>query len=150
MFIQSFGNRILKSISFSEFIVIMFAFIALFEVHIVICEEMIVILWANYFVLHFSLYVFIRIIESCLVLFQLIVVIFIVEIFRAQMSPLSYWVSKFIKDLLEACFSLFRIFFLERYIGIYVKQLNLLIYIINGLLEVTFLPISRKVEWLKR
>ena len=83
MFIQSFGNRILKSISFSEFIVIMFAFIALFEVHIVICEEMIVILWANYFVLHFSLYVFIRIIESCLVLFQLIVVIFIVEIFRA-------------------------------------------------------------------
>ena len=65
------------------------------------------------------------------------------------MGSLSHWVTKLIKYLLKPCFSLFCIFLLIWDICVYVKQLDLFINIIDSLLEIAFLTISREVQRLE-
>lgn len=90
----------------------MFRFVALFEMKVVICEEMVMVLWANYFCLQFFLDVFVGVVKGGLVLPQLPIIIFIVEVLRTHMRALCHRVSKLVDHLLKTCLCFTRLLLL--------------------------------------
>lgn len=110
---------------------------------------MIVILWTYHLRLKFFFYIFVGVEESCFVLSEFIIVIFVVKIFRTHMSSLGHWVSKLFKNFLKTCFSFFCIIFFNWTIGVNIKQLNFLIYEIHCFLKITLLSISWEIKRFK-
>ena len=78
--VECFSDVIFEGIAFSELIVVVFHFISLFEVEVVIREEVIVVLRSYHFVLILFLNVFIGIEKGGFVLSQFVVVIFIIKV----------------------------------------------------------------------
>ena len=90
----------------------MLRFVALLEMQVVICEKVVVVLRANYFCLQFFLDVFVGVVEGGLVLPQLPIIIFIVEVLRTHMRALSHRVSELVDHLLKTCLSFARLLLL--------------------------------------
>lgn len=94
--VECFRNRVIECVSLSELVVVVFWFIALFEVQVVVGEEVVVILRAYNLILQFLFDIFVGIVEGGLVLSELPVIIFVIEVFWAKMGPLGGWIPEFL------------------------------------------------------
>ena len=78
--IQSFIDIVLKGVSFSKFVVVVFHFVPFLQIEVVVSKEVVVVLGPYHLVLVFLFYVFVWIEECSFVLSKLIVVVFVVEV----------------------------------------------------------------------
>jgi hypothetical protein len=127
----------------------MLRFIALLQVQVVVREEMVVVLRAHNFRLHLLLNVLVGIVEGGLVLPQLSIVVFIVEVLRTQMRALSRRVSKLLNHLLETSPGLPGLVLLGRGVGIDFEQLYLLVDVVDCPLQVALLAVGGEAEGLE-
>lgn len=79
--IQRLGNRILEGIPLPKLIIIMLRLIPLLQIQIVVPKEVIVILRANDLHCQLLLHVLVGVVVGGLILTELVVVVFIVEVF---------------------------------------------------------------------
>ena len=147
--VKGLANRVLKGIPFPKLVVVMLGLVPLLKMHVVIRKEVIVILRADDFVLQFLLDVSIRVEEGGLVLPQLVVVVFIVEVVRGEMGSLGGWVAELLQHLLETCSRLGSLALVERRVGIDIEDLDLLGDVVHGFLKVAAFSVGRKIQWLE-
>ena len=144
--IECFIDVIFKSVSFTEFIVVVLHFVSLLEVEVVIWEKVVMVLRTYHLVLVFLLYVFVWVEVGCLVLSQFVVIVLIVEVIWGKVSTLSFWISELLQNFLESCSCSWWVKLRVWRCCINIKQLDLLGDIVHGSLEITFFSISWKIE----
>lgn len=100
---SSFRNRVVESITFSKFVVIMLCFVSFVKIHVIIGKEMIMILWP-YQIIWVCVFALIWVKKCGFVLTKLIVIIFIIEILVSLLCTFIDCWSELINHFLEPCF----------------------------------------------
>lgn len=98
---------ILERVPFPEFVVVVLQFVPLLQVQVVVREKVVVVLGADHLVLHLPLHIFVRIEEVCPILFQLVVVVLVVEVLPAHSIFLHAGVAVVFHRLVESCCRLY-------------------------------------------
>jgi hypothetical protein len=144
-------NLILEGIPFSKFIVVVLSLISFLEVHVVLAEEVVVVLRTDHLILQFFLYIFVRVKEGGLVLSELIVIIFVVEIVGSEMGALGDGVAELFQNFLETCagLALLSTVLREGGIGVDVEKFDLLCDVVHGFLEVALFSVGGEVQRFK-
>lgn len=142
-------HGVIKGIALAELVVIVFRFVALLEVLVVVRKEVVVILWADYLGLQLLFDVFVGVEVGCLVLAELVVVVFVVEVLGTDVGVLGQGVSELFYDLLEASPRLARVFFLEGSVGVDLEEFYLLVDVVHCALEVALLAVGGEIEGLE-
>jgi len=74
--------RILIRIPLTKLVIVVFRLVSFFKVHVVVDEKVVVVLRSYSFVVYLFFGLFVRFEENCFVLFELVVVVFVVEKIR--------------------------------------------------------------------
>lgn len=147
--VECLVDGVLKGVAFAELVVVVFRLVPVFEVEVVVCEEVVVVLGADYFGLQLLLDVLVGVEVGGLVLAQLVVVVLVVEVFGAQVVALGQRVSELVHYLLETSLGLLTHLLCEWRVGVNLQQLDLLVDVVHGLLQVALLAVGGEVEWLE-
>ena len=95
------ANAILEGIPLSEFVVVVFHLVPLLEIQVVVSEKVVVVLWSDHLVANLALHFLVRVEVGGLVLTQLVIVVFVIEIVRRQVPTLGHWVPELIHHSLK-------------------------------------------------